>query len=151
MPAALAVGAIGLCRFEAVCRRVGRGWRDRAPAMLDAFGQHLDLFGGQLASAGDGEGRHQRAGPAIRHDLLELVVGNQGEEQLVIERRRRTELAVGSMTACAIATKQSVEGRLTLRCSPSIRRLGPAGQIASACAAKQNTGQKRPGLRPRIR
>src|SRR6516225_4860900 len=76
--------------FIKIRRRIARGRLGGTPLLLDALRQELDLLGRQVSTLGGGKCRHQRVMAAFTDDASQLLIRNQGEEQLVIEWRCRT-------------------------------------------------------------
>ena len=117
--------------------------------LLLQLGPHLDLSGTQRGAFAEAEGRHRaflcgRDSPAFGDDPQQLRVGNDGEEERVVERRRRAELAVGPVAAGAVRTVESVEILDFVGRHRSIGLAGLAGKVA-ARGQKEDKETRRQG------
>ena len=110
---------------------------------LMPFARIVDLLGRQLSALGRGECRHQRAGPSFRDDAPQLRVRYQGQEQLVVQRRCRAQLAVRSMATDAVPLEQDVERPFLLGRDVPVTGLGLTGEVAAGRPAGEQ-GQQRP-------
>src|SRR5262249_20870359 len=84
-----------------------------------------------------GEGRHRTLlsggdGSPLGDDVQQFCFGDDGEEDRVIEGRRRTELAVGPVTAGAVRRVQGVEIYDLVRRNRAVLGPGLAWKVAAA-------------------
>ena len=104
---------------------------------LDACRQNLDLLGRQVSALGRGKRRHQRAGTAFGDDTFQLRIRDQGQEQLVVERRGRAQPAVRSMATGAVPLEEDSERSYLVRLHVPVTGPGLTGEIAAGRRAGQ--------------
>src|SRR5262245_30640488 len=93
--------------------------------------QNLDLRFGQRAAILFREGGHQRFVPSTRDDAFEFRFRYDLPEQGIIERRRRAQLAVGTMTSGAVLPVEEGEIYNLVGGDRPVGRVRSAGKIAS--------------------
>src|SRR5712692_1191404 len=96
-----------------------------------------------MSALGRRKCRHECAGASFAYDPLQLRLRHKGKEQLIVDRRRWTQLAVGSVATAAILSEKNAEGHFLLRRHILISALRLAGKIASGDQANEQHQQSR--------
>src|SRR6266849_2774578 len=123
-------GAIGLGFRGKIGRRSGRSGFTWSPLLSNTECQDFDLPVRQMSALARRKCRHERAGASFAYDALQLRVRRQGEEQPIVERRRWTQLALGSVATDAILLEQDAECHLLLGRHVLVSRLWFAREVA---------------------
>ncbi len=90
----------------------------RLPADLDPIGDRFDLRLGQRPALLPREPGHRRSWAAFGHEFQEDRIGNDRQEQRVVQWRCGAELAVGAVATRAILAVECVDSRGLLHPAP---------------------------------